>query len=187
MFENFLKLFDNLLGYFVVLGIFMCILCITLFQKRIKKRKFVVMTYELYKNALYVPIIASLLLLITFTIQYCCNAKDATGEDIKGVIVVVLGVLFYNTLLFLYFYYKRVYFNAADIEIHLPFRRVKRYKWEDIKEIKKNHFKDLKIKTFNGKRFTIDYAMINRRKFEKMAKEKGIDIIEPREQERIIK
>ena len=37
MFENFLKLFDNLLGYFVVLGIFLCILCITLFQKRRKK------------------------------------------------------------------------------------------------------------------------------------------------------
>ena len=137
MFENFLKLFDNLLGYFVILGIFLCILCIILFQKRIKKRKYVVMTYELYKNALYIPIIASLFLLITFTIQYCFNAKDATGEDIK--------------------------------------------------EIKKNHFKDLKIKTFNGKRFTIDYAMINRRKLEKMAKEKGIDIVEPREQERIIK
>lgn len=186
MFENFLKLFDNLLGYFVVLGIFMCILCIILFKKRIKKRKYVVMTYEFCKNVLYIPIIASLFLLITFTIQYCCNEKDAAGTDIKGVIVVVLGVLFYNTLLFLYFYYKRVYFNANDIEIHFPFRRVKRYKWEDIKEIKKNHFKDLKIKTFNGKYFTVDYFMINGRKMIKMAKEKGIDIIEPKEQERII-
>lgn len=179
MLENFMELFENKIGYFLIFGIFMTIFCTILkFKKTKVNSDYKVVNCDSMKSMTYYCLLFFQYLVIDFTISYSFGVRDETGAALDKHIILFLILLFIGALLFLWCHYKNIYFNDNNIEVHSFLRKSKIYNWESIISVKKNKMNDLIVKTINGDKFCIEFSSNNINKFEKELELKGILIIE---------
>lgn len=178
MLENFIELFENKIGYFILFGIFITIFCTVLKLKKQKtKKRFKVVNCDSMKSMTYYCLLFFQYLVIDFTISYSFGVRDETGAALDKHIILFLILLFIGALLFLWCHYKNIYFNDNNIEVHSFLRKSKIYNWESIISVKKNKMNDLIVKTINGDKFCIEFAFDNKINFEKELESRGIPII----------
>ena len=179
MLENFMELFENKIGYFLILEIFMIILCTILkFKKTKVNSDYKVVNCDSMKSIVYYCLLFFQYLVIDFTVNYSLGIKDETGASLDKHIILFLILLFISVFLFLWGNYKKIYFNDSNIKVHSFLRKTKIYSWGNIISVKKNKWKDLIIRTIDGDKFCIEFSSNNINKFEKELELKGILIIE---------
>lgn len=112
-------------------------------------------------------------LIILFTILYCLDIRDVDGNKLNGHIILFSFIGYLCALLYLYYGYKRVYFNNNEIIVKTLFKGEKIYYWDDIIRVinKKN---DMIIVYTNSGKFIFDSEFDNSKKFIKILEEKNI-------------
>ena len=178
MLENFMELFENKIGYFLILGIFMTIFCTILkFKKTKVNSDYKVVNCDSMKSVVYYYMLINQVFVIYFVIEYILGIVDETGAKLDKHILLFLGTLFFFHYMFLWCHYKNIYFNNDNIEVHSFLRKSKIYNWESIISVKKNKMNDLIVKTIDGGKFCIEFAFNNKINFERELESRGISII----------
>lgn len=178
MWENLLELFDMPVGYLLLVGIVLTILCTILNFKRKKvNRHYNVVNCDSMKSIVYYCILFFQYLVIDFTISYSLGVKDETGATLDKHILLFLVLLFFGVFMYFWCHYKKIYFNDNEIIVHSLLKKTKTYSWNDIVSVKRNKLNDLIIKTINGNKITVEFSFDNIKKLEKKLEEKNIVII----------
>lgn len=178
MLENFMELFENKIGCFLILGIFMTIFCTILkFKKTKVNSDYKVVNCDSLKSIVYYCLLFFQYLVIDFTVNYSLGVKDETGASLDKHIILFIVLLFISVFLFLWCHYKNIYFNDNNIEVHSFLRKTKIYNWKNISSVKRNKMDDLIVKTIDGDKFCIEFAFNNIKKFEKELELREIPII----------
>lgn len=179
MWERFLELFDMPVGYLLLVGIVLTILCTILNFKRKKvNRGYNVVNCDSMKSIVYCCILFFQYLVIDFTISYSLGVRDETGATLDKHILLFLVLLFFGVFMYFWCHYKKIYFNDNEIIVQSFLRKSKTYNWKSIISVKKNKMNDLIVKTIDGNKFCIEFAFNNKKNFKKKLEEKNIVIVE---------
>lgn len=177
MWKSFLELFDMPVGYLLLVGIVLTILCTILnFKRKKSNMNYKVINCDSMKTIVYYCMLFFQYLVIDFTISYSLGVVDETGATLEKHILLFLFLLFISVLLFLWCHCNKIYFNDNEIIVHSFLKKTKVYGWNDIIGVKRNKMNDLIIKTINGNKITVEFSADNIKKLEKELEEKNIVI-----------
>lgn len=179
MWERFLELFDMPVGYLLLVGIVLTILCTILNFKRKKvNRGYNVVNCDSMKSIVYCCILFFQYLVIDFTISYSLGVRDETGATLDKHIMLFLGTLFFFHYMYFWCHYNKIYFNDNEIIVHHFLKKTKIYSWNDIVNVNRNKMNDIILKTINGNKIIVEFSANSIKKLEKKLEEKNIVIVE---------
>lgn len=140
-----------------------------------KRRGYVVSFSPLLENIIICCMVVSFILASLFLVMYIFDVRATNGDTLYGHIMLFI-ILFYILLpLYLFYGYKRVFFNDKEIIVKKFMRKTKTYYWKDITKVVNRDKDKITITTTDGK-FTIDNEFINVKKFLKILEEKKIKV-----------
>jgi len=176
MIENIQKTLESPIGIMVIITTLMFVFCLNKYFKKNKKPRGYTMSSSPYFET---NIIGSMIVLFgmisLFVIMYIFDIRDENGATLFGHIV-LFNVMFYVFFpLYLFYGYKRIYFNKKEIIVLGFMKKTKTYYWEDIINVVNRQKDKITVMTTNGK-FTVDNEFENVKKFLKILEEKNIQV-----------
>ena len=138
-----------------------------------KKRGYTTGHYKYGESLMRGSIIFVIILLVIFIVCYGLDVRDVDGNRPIGHIILVSGIGYLCALLYLYYGYKRIYFNDKEIIVVTLLKKERTYYWNDIIRVVNRKNNMIIVYTNNGK-FIFDSEFDNEKKFIKKLEEKNI-------------
>ena len=176
MLERIEELFRNPLGYMICILIVMLIFSLQKFSKKNNMYRGYTVAYSplLEKTTIY-GMLGCFIMMSIFLVMYMFDVRAENGDTLYGHIM-LCTILFYIFFpLYLFYGYKRVFFNKTEIITTGFMKKTKIYYWKDITGVINKNNDKIVVTTINDK-FIVDNEFINVKKFLKILEEKNINV-----------
>ena len=176
MIERLQELLAKPAGVMFGLLVIMLIFSFTKHLRNSNKRSgYVVAFSPLLENIIIFCMFISSIFVFIFIVLYIFDVRATNGDTLYGHIMLFAIMAYIFFPLYLFYGYKRVFFNKEEIIVKNFMRKTKTYYWEDIIKVVNSDKDKITVTTTNGK-FTVDNEFINVKKFLKILEEKNINV-----------
>lgn len=166
----------------ILMVLFSLYILFLVYRIKPKKRGYIVGHYAFGEIMMKGSMIFVTFLLILFILLYCLGVEDVNGNKPTGHIILFSSIGYLCAFLYLYYGYKRIYFNDKEIIVKTLLKREKTYYWKDIiYTIFK--FNNMIIVYTNKGKFIFDNEFTNFKKFLNKLEEKNILIYNNKKEE----
>ena len=176
MIEKFQELLMKPIGVMFGILIIMFVFSLIKSSKKMKNHKGYIVAYSpFFEKITIYGMIGCFVLASIFIVMYIYDVRATNGDTLYGHIMLCTIIFYIFFPLYLFYGYKRVFFNKEQIIVTNFMKKTKTYYWGDIKKVVNRHRDKITITTTNGK-FTVDNEFINVKKFLQIVEEKNINI-----------
>lgn len=157
----------------LLMVLFMLYTLFLVYRIKPKKRGYIVGHYAFGESLMQKSMMFVTFLILLFILFYCLGVRDVDGNKPTGHIILISGIGYLCALLYLYYGYKRIYFNDKEIIVKTLLKKERTYCWDDIVRVinKKN---DMIIVYTNNGWFIFDSEFNNTKKFIEKLEDKDI-------------